>query len=466
MPNQRRVLSFVPFLAAHVPAGVALEDHLADVLPYGFPSLENVIVRQGYVAGASFERRVPAWVAERLVLGREVADAADPGEASPDEVSFKTDKSGRKLVSRKGFRFKSDPDVPTQFRCTPADYSDTGYARGHMVRPERDRILSVVLAPSTSLLLPPSISAPPFPRQATAASHNHAATEMHETFYLSSNIVPQNAWMNGGDWAKLERLTRLLPRHFGKVRVVSGPMFAPRDKDGHMVVEYETIGKHSVAVPTHLFKIIYLEEPLSRSPGESLHAVFHGKVLQGVGRLRVGADGRSVVPAPHRLPPSSSSSSSSGGEGSDTDDADAEVCPTSRADIAPLDGYDVGNDNEPAPGGRRSASSQATSPPPANATSKALTVYRPSPPPAVWSGQGATSGGDREVLVAAFVVPNTAGANEKPLWTYVSTLETVERATGLTLTPGGTPYPAAGRNEGGGVRLGSLLMRTTNDFVI
>ena len=73
-------------------------------------------------------------------------------------------------------------------------------------------------------------------------------TAMAQSFSLA-NMIPQNPKQNSGPWAKIEKDTRQYAlRARGDVYVITGPVFAPGA---------EAIGPGQVAVPTHLFKLVY-----------------------------------------------------------------------------------------------------------------------------------------------------------------------------------------------------------------
>eukprot|EP00308_Calcidiscus_leptoporus_P012544 CAMPEP_0119371448 /NCGR_PEP_ID=MMETSP1334-20130426/17605_1 /TAXON_ID=127549 /ORGANISM="Calcidiscus leptoporus, Strain RCC1130" /LENGTH=406 /DNA_ID=CAMNT_0007388715 /DNA_START=107 /DNA_END=1327 /DNA_ORIENTATION=+ len=169
---------------------------------WGLPSNENVRVYTDYASSLNFRTRAPNWVAEHLTR------AAD-GER----------------VDRKHSRFRAEKGVPEMWRATNEDYRGSQFSRGHM---------------------------------APAGAHKRTQAGLDETFLLSSNIVPQEMSNNGSDWLRLERLAKELLRRYTDVYVVSGPLYLPGDatEDGRKYVTYEVIGKHAVAAPTHLFKVI------------------------------------------------------------------------------------------------------------------------------------------------------------------------------------------------------------------
>jgi endonuclease G len=72
---------------------------------------------------------------------------------------------------------------------------------------------------------------------------------MIECFYLS-NMVPQiGKGMNQGIWKDLEEKVRKWAIARGELFIFTGPVYDGGVKD--------TIGKNKVAVPSHLYKIVY-----------------------------------------------------------------------------------------------------------------------------------------------------------------------------------------------------------------
>ena len=108
--------------------------------------------------------------------------------------------------------FHAEQSLPRDERAELADYSHSGFDRGH-------------LAPSGDM---PSAHA------------------QQESFSLA-NIVPQNSALNRGVWEGLEASTRSLALASGEVYIVTGPIFAgaPNALRGR------------VLVPTALFKAVY-----------------------------------------------------------------------------------------------------------------------------------------------------------------------------------------------------------------
>lgn len=111
-------------------------------------------------------------------------------------------------------KFYAEARLPSVERATLDDYRGSGWSRGHM-------------APAGDMGTPQA---------------------MAQSFSLA-NMVPQDARQNSGPWAKVEDDTRrYVMRARGNVYVITGPVFEPNAR---------TIGRNEVAVPSHLFKLVY-----------------------------------------------------------------------------------------------------------------------------------------------------------------------------------------------------------------
>ncbi|MEQ2313006.1 hypothetical protein AMECASPLE_037161 [Ameca splendens] len=173
-------------------------------MKYGFPSLANIRSRESYITSYDPRTRTASWVIERL---------------NPASL---TGASDRRLCE-----FKEDDSVHVFHRATNADYRGSGFDRGHL---------------------------------AAAANHKWSQKAMEDTFYLS-NVAPQNPNLNQNTWNNLEKLCRSLTKHYLNVYVCTGPLYLPRQEDdGKLYVRYQVIGRNHVAVPTHFFKVLILEQ--------------------------------------------------------------------------------------------------------------------------------------------------------------------------------------------------------------
>lgn len=168
-----------------------------DNLTLGQPgTADTVIDRPGYALGYNEKHEQPAWVIYKL---------------TKDEVLNKK--------AKRNDRFIADPEIPTG-SATPADYSKSGYDRGH-------------LAPAADMA---------FDKNAMA-----------DSFYMS-NMSPQKPAFNRGIWAKLENQVRTFAIAEEEIYVVTGPIL-PAEKT-------LTIGANKVTVPEQYYKVIFdITEP-------------------------------------------------------------------------------------------------------------------------------------------------------------------------------------------------------------
>lgn len=175
---------------------------------YGFPGpIHDLQAREEFVSCYDRAKRNPYWVVEHLTR--------DSIKSNP-------------AVDRKKLVFTEDEAIPPRFRNKLRDFFRSGYDRGH---------------------------------QAPAADAKFSQAAMNETFYLT-NISPQvGDGFNRDYWAHLEGFCRDLTRTYDHVRVMTGPLYLPKQgPDGKYRVEYEVIGSPpSVAVPTHFFKLLVCE---------------------------------------------------------------------------------------------------------------------------------------------------------------------------------------------------------------
>ena len=123
-------------------------------------------------------------------------------------------------LSRKGYQFMPDPDVPYADRVTSHDYSGSGYDRGHMC-----------------------------PAGDMAWDHD----AMSDCFYMT-NICPQVRVVNQKYWNYLEQSCRRWAKKYGAIYIVCGPIYdSPKPR---------RIGReHMVMVPDAFYKVIVCVEP-------------------------------------------------------------------------------------------------------------------------------------------------------------------------------------------------------------
>lgn len=167
--------------------------------PQGFPIIERI----GYTVCYDSRNKLPMWVYERL-----------------------TQEALAKKVDRVGFSFKEDHALPNMQRSNNHDYEHSGFDRGHM----------------------------------GAATHHSSSEEaLKETFYLT-NICPQHPSFNRGLWRQLERHISDLLLQIRLIDVYTGPLFLPQIlPDGNRYILYRVIGQNDVGVPTHFFKVLFIE---------------------------------------------------------------------------------------------------------------------------------------------------------------------------------------------------------------
>jgi endonuclease G len=177
--------------------------YIANSISPGKPLSSFQLDRSGYSLAYDAKNRNPLWVYEHLTA---------------DNIRGNTDRSH--------FDFKEDESFPNHLRATLADYRGQGFDRGHL---------------------------------APAANHRLNDEAMADTFYMS-NMCPQCPQFNRGYWSKLEKYVRDLTKEYHQVHVITGPLYLPyTDSDGKRYVKYQVIGENDVAVPTHFFKVITLD---------------------------------------------------------------------------------------------------------------------------------------------------------------------------------------------------------------
>lgn len=153
------------------------------------PARSQIIEHIGYTVSYNNSTKCPNWVGYEL-----------------------TDEEVKGVVGREA-GFTCDPLVRGA-QATDDDYRNSGWDRGHM---------------------------------APAADMKWSKQAMEESFYLT-NVSPQNQKLNRGVWKRLEELTRDKALLYGRVIVVTGPIF-----NG---TKQKSIGENRVKIPDAFFKVL------------------------------------------------------------------------------------------------------------------------------------------------------------------------------------------------------------------
>lgn len=168
-----------------------LESCSADA-PYGFPTGKTGIelCREGYATLNDIDAKIPIWTVYTL---------------TPAESLGCFDRSNG---------FTSDHSLPEGKRAELSDYTKSGYDRGH-------------IAPSADMVW---------------------SENANDESFLLSNIAPQTATLNRGQWKALENFIRTYTIEYNSsVTVYTGPIYNKSSK---------TIGDNKVVVPEAFYKII------------------------------------------------------------------------------------------------------------------------------------------------------------------------------------------------------------------
>lgn len=130
--------------------------------------------------------------------------------------------NGPNAQNRRNYKFYADPSVsgcPEWY-----EYKGSGYDRGHM-------------APANDM---------------------RWSTQSMSDCFLMTNICPQDHDLNGGSWNKLELKVHAWAKRYGKIIVVTGPIF---DNANHRIGN-----NNDIVVPAGFFKVV-LDPSLNRAIG-------------------------------------------------------------------------------------------------------------------------------------------------------------------------------------------------------
>ena len=158
-PNRHQTYSWIYALRNHAKPGEPVKT-------------DQVLKRQGYSLGYSYDRKAALWVSYILTAGSVGIDVGRYSSFFPDQ------------------------DIPEQYRAKLDDFVNTGYDKGH---------------------------------QAPSASIDFSKTANRETFALS-NITLQDPKLNRQAWGTLEDLEREWTATKGKLYVVTGPLYDDKSK--------------------------------------------------------------------------------------------------------------------------------------------------------------------------------------------------------------------------------------------
>lgn len=167
-----------------------------DTTPFELPAPrtdlpEQILYRKGYTISYNKETMQPNWVAWHLT-----AEHADGEWQRPS-----------------GNAFHEDAEVPTP-RASNYDYKGSGWSRGHLC---------------------------------PAGDSKWDKIAMYESFLLS-NVCPQHARLNSGDWNDIEQKCRCWAKKYGDIYIVCGPIFYRQ--------EHKTVGHNHIPVPEAFFKVV------------------------------------------------------------------------------------------------------------------------------------------------------------------------------------------------------------------
>ncbi|XP_060927732.1 endonuclease G, mitochondrial isoform X1 [Limanda limanda] len=204
------------------------------VMKYGFPSLANIKTRESYVTSYDPRTRTASWVIERL---------------NPASLSGSS--------NRKDCEFRADDSVHVFHRSTNDDYRGSGFDRGHLAAAANHKWSQKAMDDTFYLS-----NVAPQVKHTHTHTHTHTRTHTHtHTLSYSLCVCAQNPHLNQKTWNNLEKLCRSLTKRYLNVYVCSGPLYLPRQEaDGKLYVRYQVIGQNHVAVPTHFFKVLILEQ--------------------------------------------------------------------------------------------------------------------------------------------------------------------------------------------------------------
>jgi endonuclease G len=160
------------------------------------------------------------------------------------------DTSTRGEASRWGIRFNERERIVSN-TAAYSDFNNSGYDRGHLV----------------------------------PAGDFQCCQQLLEETFAMSNIAPFDSVLNRYAWNELEMFTRKIARRFGKVIVLTGPVFNGK---------YELGKYNNVEIPSHFFKILAISDRKSNEivrisafllPNEAVYTFDKNKFVVTIDRI-------------------------------------------------------------------------------------------------------------------------------------------------------------------------------------
>lgn len=155
---------------------------------------EIVVVHAGHTLSYNPVCMIPDWVAYELKADELEGDAQRKSVFSPDP----------------------DPRLSGYTLATHYDYSNSGWARGHMI---------------------------------PAGDVKYSQQAMDDSFY-TTNICPMDISFNNGDWRRLEEKIRKWAVQFGTVYVITGPIIGNN--------RHGKVGASDIVIPDAFYKAVLI----------------------------------------------------------------------------------------------------------------------------------------------------------------------------------------------------------------
>ncbi|XP_017046761.1 endonuclease G, mitochondrial isoform X1 [Drosophila ficusphila] len=180
--------------------------HVAGIMKYGFPGMDEIHVYKNYVLSYDRRNRIAHWVCEHVkddcLLTRDLKTLHKPDIYTIDRT------------------------IDPLFSANMRDFRNSSWVGGHLVSPQNYK----------------------------------CDMEKFMEAYKFPSIVPINRGLKNHIWLRLENYVRELALKWGSVYVYTGPLFMPqRITFRNWSIRHHVMGMNTVAVPTHFFKIIIRE---------------------------------------------------------------------------------------------------------------------------------------------------------------------------------------------------------------